>query len=199
MAKLVSEIKHVHQSQSWPSKIGYPKPNFARWVHDIQPRLQEWYSTIPTPAKAHPSSIFANLAYWETIYHNSILLLYRPHSSIQRTSTEALSISHDAACAFIANIKILQREGKLDVLWRSVHHLLMAGLTVINGLWQSKEIRENNPVSSSISTFQSCASTLSAMSENFPVDMGCRDTFETLSSATIDWLVTNDAEERAND
>ncbi|TVY84565.1 Positive regulator of purine utilization [Lachnellula suecica] len=194
MAKLESEIKHVQHSQTWSLKIAYPKPNFAIWVQDIQPRLQEWYSTIPDIGKAHPLSIFANQAYWDTIYNNAVLLLHRPTSGIQYSSTEAISISHEAACKLIASIKILQREGKLDVLWKSVHHLFMAGLTVIYGLWQSKEIRDRNPVSASISTLQSCSSSLFAMSETFHGAAGCRDVFDTLSSVTVDWLVTNDAE-----
>ncbi|KAE8443583.1 hypothetical protein EG329_001745 [Mollisiaceae sp. DMI_Dod_QoI] len=199
MTKLESEIKHVHHSQTWGLKIAYPKPNFVMWAQDIQPRLQEWYGTIPDTGRAHPSSIFANQAYWDTIYNNAILLLYRPNSSVQHPSTEAISISHDAACKLIASIKILQREGKLDVLWKSVHHLFMAGLTVIYGLWQSKEIRDRNPVSNSISTLQSCSSSLFAMSETFHGAAGCRDVFDTLSSVTVDWLVTNDAEKIRQD
>ncbi|KAF2501283.1 hypothetical protein BU16DRAFT_613202 [Lophium mytilinum] len=194
MAKLESEIRHVQHSQAWPLKKAYPKPNFATCVQDIQPRLQEWYSTIPNPSKAHPSSIFANQTYWDAIYNNSILLLYRPNPSVQHQPTEALSISFEAACNLIGSIKILQREGKLDVLWKSVHDLFIAGLAVIYGLWQSKEIRDRNSVSNSISTLQSCASTLSAMSETFQGAAGCRDIFDTLSSVTTDWLVTNDAE-----
>ena len=199
MAKLESEIKHVQHSQTCGLKIAYPKVNFAMWIQDIQPRLQEWYSTIPDTGRAHPSSIFANQAYWDTIYNNSTLLLYRPNSSVQYPSTEAISISHEAACKLIASIKILQREGKLDVLWKSVHHLFMAGLTVIYGLWQSKEIRDRNPVSNSISTLQSCSSSLFAMSETFHGAAGCRDVFDTLSSVTVDWLVTNDAEKIRQD
>ncbi|PMD44457.1 hypothetical protein L207DRAFT_509205 [Hyaloscypha variabilis F] len=195
MAKLESEIKHVQHSQTCTLKIAYPKPNFAVWVKDIQPRLQEWYSTIPNPSRAHPSSIFSNQAYWDTIYNNSILLLYRPSSSVQYHSTEELSICYEAACKLIASTKTLQREGKLDVLWKSVHHLFIAGLTVIYALWQSKEVRDQNPAGTSVSTLQSCASTLSAMSETFHGAAGCRDVFDTLSSVTVDWLVTNDAED----
>jgi hypothetical protein len=33
------------------------------------------------------------------------------------------------------------------------------------------------------------------MSETFPGASGCRDTFDTLSSTTIDWLIANDADE----
>jgi hypothetical protein len=116
MIKLESEIKHVQHSQTCDLKIAYPRPNFAMWVQDIQPRLQEWYGTIPDLSKAHPSSIFSNQAYWDSIYNNSILLLYRPNSGVQYPSTEELSISYEAACKMISSIKILQREGKLDVL-----------------------------------------------------------------------------------
>ena len=195
MSKLESEIRHVLHSQANAPNIAYPRPNYSAWVQDIQPRLQEWYTTIPQASKAHPSSIFASQAYWDAIYNNSILLLYRPHSVLQHASKEALFVSFEASCKLIGSIKILQREGKIDVLWTTVHHLFMAGLGVIYGLWYSKEIRDQKPVGSSISTLQSCASTLSALSESFPGATGCRDAFDTLSSATVDWLVTNDAEE----
>ncbi|KAL2833850.1 fungal-specific transcription factor domain-containing protein [Aspergillus cavernicola] len=194
MSKLESEIKHVQHSQSWTPKIAYPRPNYSAWVKDIQPRLQEWYTTIPQPSKAHPSSIFASQAYWDTIYYNAILLLYRPNSIIPHPSTEELLIAFDASCKLIASVKTLQREGKIDILWKAVHTLFIAGLGVIYGLWHSKEIRDCNPLGNSIFTLHSCASTLSALSENFAGAASCRDAFDSLSSTTIDWLLTSDAE-----
>lgn len=191
MSQLESEIRHVQQSQTWPTKLAYPKPNLAAWTLDIRPRLQEWYDTIPPPQKAHPSSIFANQAYWDAVYQNSILLLYRPQSNVRFLPVEALSKCHEAARKLITSIKTLQRDGKLDVLWKWVHDLLLAGLTVIYGLWQSKEIRDRSPVGSNIAILQSCASTLSAMSETFQGAAACRDIFEILSTATIDWLINN--------
>lgn len=71
----------------------------------------------------------------------------------------------------------------------------MAGLGAIYGLWYFKEIRDQNPLGNSISTLQSCASTLSALSESFPGAASCRDAFDSLSSATVDWLITNNAKE----
>lgn len=194
MSKLESEIRHVQQSQTWPTKLACPKPNYAAWSLDIRPRLQEWYDTIPSPLNAHPSSIFANQAYWDAIYENSILLLHRPQSNVRYLPVEALAKSYDAARSLIESIKILQREGKLDVLWKWVHQLLLAGLTIIYGLWQSKEIRDRGSVGNNISILQSCASTLSAMSETFHGAAACRDVFEILSSTTIDWLITNSTE-----
>jgi len=196
MAQLESEIKHVQQSQTWPSKVAYPRPNYKLWLQDIQPRLQEWLSTIPSPALAHPNSIFAIQAYWDAMYNNAVLLLHRPNASaMQPHSPEMLSVSYQASCRLIDCIKILQRDGRLDVLWKSVHDLFIAGLALIYCLWQSAEIRSMNSVSKTISALQSCSSTLAAMSVNFTGAIGCRDAFDALSQATIDWLVTNDAEE----
>lgn len=196
LARLESEIKHVQHSQVWALKVAYPRPSWAVWLLDIQPRLQEWYATIPEPTKAHPSSIFAFQAYWEVIYHNAILMLYRPNMVTTSQSTEELSISFEASSKVIAGLKLLQREGRVEMLWKSVHHLFMAGLGFIYGLWNSKEVRDQNPVGQCISTLQSCASTLSAMSETFHGATGCRNAFDFLSSATINWLVTQDNEER---
>jgi hypothetical protein len=195
MSMLESEIKHVQHSQVWAPKLASPRTDYSAWLLDIQPRLQEWYDTVPQPGRAHSSSIFAQQAYWDSIYHNAILLLHRPNSTVSQRPREAMTITFDSSCKLIASIKILQREGKCESLWKTVHHLFMAGLGVIYGLWQSKEIRDRNPLKKSISTLQTCASTLSAMSETFPGASGCRDVFDTLSSATIDFLVTNDAEE----
>ncbi|KAH8891110.1 fungal-specific transcription factor-like protein [Thozetella sp. PMI_491] len=199
MSKLESEIVHVQHSQSWARTIAYPRANYSTWIQDIQPRLQEWYSTIPPPSKAHQCSIFACQAYWDVVYNSAVLLLYRPNSMVPHVSPEHLAITFDASCKLIASIKVLQREGKVDILWKSVHHLFMAGLGVIYCLWHSKEIRDRQSVGSSISTLQSCASTLSAMSETFPGASGCRDTFDTLSAATVDWLVRYDNEKTNQD
>jgi hypothetical protein len=177
-------------------KAAYLKPDYSAWVQDIHPRLLEWHTTIPQPSKAHPSSIFAYQAYWDAIYNNSILLLYRPNSTmLHPPSADELFMSFEASCKLVASMKVLQREGKIDVLWKSVHQLFMAGLGAIYGLWHSKEVRDRSPVRNSIAALQSCASTLSALSEIFPGAAGCRNSFDSLSSATVDWLLAKDGEE----
>ncbi|KAL2062328.1 hypothetical protein VTL71DRAFT_6594 [Oculimacula yallundae] len=197
MSKLESEIKHVQHNQAWSQKIAYPRTNYLAWVSDIRPRLQEWYTRIPSTAKAHPSSIFACQAYWEATYNNALCQLYRPNATVLHSSAEDLSIFYESSCKLIASIKVLQREQKIDILWKTVHQLFMAGLGVVYGLWLSKEIRDQYPISKCISTLQTCASTLSALSESFPGAGGCRDAFESISSATIDWLVTSRTEDRS--
>lgn len=194
MSILESEIKQVQQNQSCIPKLSNPKTNYKAWFADILPRLNEWNDTVPRPDKAHPSSVFAIQAFWDSIYHNAILLLYRPSATTTQT-VESMSVTFDSSCKLIDSIRILQREGRCESLWKTVHQLFLAGLGVVYGLWQFKEIRDRNPIKNSIATLQSCASTLAAMSETFPGASDCRNAFETLSSATIDLLVSNNAEE----
>jgi hypothetical protein len=198
LSQLESEIIHVQHSQTWTFKIAHPRPNWNAWLQDIQPRLQEWYATVPEPSRAHPQSIFAFQSYWQVMYNNAILLLSRPSSSASFQAPDQLLGSFDAATKVIDGLKHLQREGRVEMLWKSVHHLFMAGLVVIYGLWRSKEVRDQIPIGVSINTLQTCTATLSAMAATFKGAAGCRNEFESLSSATIDWLVAKDIEEVPN-
>ncbi|TPX09373.1 uncharacterized protein E0L32_009417 [Thyridium curvatum] len=211
LAQLESEIKHILYSHFRTSSIAYPKPDYATWIRDIEPRLQRWYVTVPSPSQAHPSSIFALQAYWDAIYNNALLLLYRPNPIVSQPSPEATCTSFHAACSLVNSVKILHRARKIDIMWKWVHHLFMAGLTVLYGLWQQQTpLDEENcsrittlqrvltgvgSAKESISILQSCSSTLSALAERWPAASGCRDVFETLSDLTIDWLVTRSAED----
>ncbi|KAF7186768.1 Positive regulator of purine utilization [Pseudocercospora fuligena] len=195
LSKLESEIRHVQQNQASAPRLATPKTHYSAWLLDIQSRLQEWYDTVPQVDKAHTNSIFAQRAYWDYLYNNATLLLFRPNSTVSHFPAEALSILFEASCKLIASIKLLQREGKCESLWKTVHHLFMAGVGVIYGLWHSKEIRDQSPLSNSISTLQSCASTLSAMAETFPGASGCRDVFDALSAAAVEFLVTQGTED----
>lgn len=194
MAQYESEIKQVLYNNSRNPTIAWPKPDYPLWMRDIQCRLQDWYASIPPPSNAHPSSIFASQAYWDAIYNNTLLFLHRPNPVISQPSSETLRISFEAALKVISSIKMLHRARKIDVMWKWVHHLFMAGLTVLYGLWQHSDLQLTE-TKESISVLQSCSSTLSALSERWAGAAGCRDAFETLSSATVDWLITANVEE----
>ncbi|KAF5637692.1 positive regulator of purine utilization [Fusarium sp. NRRL 52700] len=196
LMRLESEIKHVHHTQTWSSaRLAAPRPNWKAWLQGVQPRLQEWQATIPDPKKAHPSSIFHYDAYWDVMYYNAVLLLYRPHSSGAHVSSEELLVCFEASTKVIAGLKILQQEGRVEMLWKSVHQLFLAGLGVIYGIWRSGDVLAHHSIGTCIATLQSCGSTLSAMSETFQAATGCRNAFDVLSSTTINWLVTKDAED----
>ncbi|SPO06472.1 related to purine utilization positive regulator [Cephalotrichum gorgonifer] len=195
ITQMESEIKHVLYSQFRGSSLAYPRANYALWIVDIRARLQEWYNEEQQSRDSFTPSVFSSQAYWDAVYNNALLLLYRPNPISPQPSQEALHASFNAACKLITSIRTLHRGRKIDIPWIWVHHLFMAGLTVIYGLWQSEELRGLAEARSSISTLQACGSTLSALSERWDGAAGCRDAFENLSSATIDWLITSSAEE----
>lgn len=191
MSQLESEIKHVLYGDFRLSSLAYPKPDYGAWIGDIEVRLDNWHAAIPSTSEAHPSSVFASRAFWDAIFDNTLLFLYRPSPITPQPSRKALQISFEAACRLITSIKTLYRERKIDIMWKWVHHLFMAGLSLLYCIWHSQELRDNIDVRKCIATLQTCASTMSALSERWSGAVGCRDAFETLSSTTIDWLITN--------
>ncbi|KAL2203449.1 hypothetical protein CC79DRAFT_1336181 [Sarocladium strictum] len=201
LSKLEFEIKRVvHNSRAWSptstaASAAFLQPNWATWWQEIQPRLQEWFDTIPEPKNAHPSSIFASEAYWDVIYHNASLQLHRPicvmpHPSFSSSSAaEELLSCFESSTRVISGLAKLQTEGRIEMLWRSVHQLFIAGLGVIYCLWNSDKARNIYPVSQSIATLKDCSETLWSMAETFPGAVSCRDTFNALSDATMHFLV----------
>lgn len=59
-------------------------------------------------------------------------------------------------------------------------------------IWESADVRDKGRVLDIVTTAQDCASTLTALAERFPDACGCRDAFESLSAATLKWLVSRD-------
>ncbi|KAH9825964.1 Zn(2)-C6 fungal-type DNA-binding domain [Teratosphaeria destructans] len=194
LSLLESEIRQAQQNQRCSSGLSQPKVNYAHWMRDIQPRLKEWYDTLPATNKFHSASVFALEAYWDSIYNYALILLHQPGIAFFQEGSKSTRIAFEASTKFVANIKALQREGRCECLWKTAHQLFMAGLGVIYGLWQSQELRDKQTPSISIDTLQSCASTLAAMSATFPAAAGCRDVFDVLSSKTIAHLVATDLE-----
>ncbi|KAI1141762.1 fungal-specific transcription factor domain-containing protein [Hypoxylon sp. FL0543] len=190
--KLESEIKHVLYHQLQGGTLAYPRANYPLWIRDVQPRLYAWKDEIPDISKADPDSIYSQQSWWDARWLNAILLLHRPNPLVPHPTTESLQTCFDAACQLIKAIKTLQRDGRICVIWQWVHSLFLAGLTMIFCLWESPDVREKARVLDIMTTAQDCASTLTALAERFPDASGCRDAFETLSAATLKWLVARD-------
>lgn len=195
LAQLQSEIKHVLYSQFMGSPLAYPRVNYALWIEDLKTRLQAWRDSIPPPSEAHPSSIFGSQAYWDAIYSEALLLLYRPNPVQPQPSLEGLTVSLESSRRLIDSIKTLHRERRIDIMWKWVHHLFMAGLTTVYCLWHSRELRESADIKTSVATLQSCGVTLSALAERWDGAAGCRDAFEALSNVTVSWLIATNVEE----
>ncbi|KAI1410403.1 fungal-specific transcription factor domain-containing protein [Hypoxylon sp. FL1857] len=190
--KLESEIKHVLYHQLQGATLAYPRANYPLWFRDVQPRLRAWKDEIPDITRADPDSIYSQQSWWDARWLNAILLLHRPNPLVPHPTTDSLQTCFDAACQLITAIKTLQRDGRICVIWQCVHSLFLAGLTMIFCLWESPDVRDKARVLDVMTAAQDCASTLTALAERFPDASGCRDAFETLSAATLKWLVARD-------
>ncbi|KAI4858992.1 fungal-specific transcription factor domain-containing protein [Hypoxylon rubiginosum] len=190
--KLESEIKHVLYHQLEGATLAYPRANYSLWIRDIQPRLRAWKEAIPDITQADPDSIYSQQCWWDARWLNAILLLHRPNPLVPRPTTESLQTCFDAACQLIKANKTLQRDGRICVIWQCVHGLFLAGLIMVYCIWESPEVRNNAPILDVMTAAQDCASTLTALAERFPGASGCRDAFESLSAATLKWLVARD-------
>ncbi|KAI1371088.1 fungal-specific transcription factor domain-containing protein [Hypoxylon crocopeplum] len=190
--KLESEIKHVLYHQLQGATLAYPRANYPLWFRDVQPRLCAWKDEIPEISKADPDSIYSQQSWWDARYLHAILLLHRPNPLVPHPTTESLQICFETACQVIKAIKTLQRDGRICVIWQCVHGLFLAGLTMIYCIWESSDVRERVRVLDIMTAAQDCASTLTALTERFPDASGCRDAFESLSAATLKWLVARD-------
>lgn len=190
LAKLESEIKHVLYHQLRENSIAYPRPNYSIWLQSIQPRLQEWQATVPAPTSSSPRSIYSCDSWWSAVYNNALLLLHRPNPLVPQPSVESLRICFESSTRLIRDVKALQREHRIDILWVWTHRLFIAGLTLMYSIWNSEEIKAAYPVDEIVNTIHCGASTLSAITERFPGANGCRDAFETLASATMKRLLS---------
>lgn len=213
LSTLESEIKnavhHCHTSSAKSTPVSaaptdFLRPNWTAWWQNIQPRMQEWFDTIPDPRKAHPASIFASEAYWDVIYHNASLQLHRPTSVLtpppfSSSATGELLMCFESSIRVITGLAKLQLEGRVEVIWRSVHQLFMAGLSAIYCLWNSHDARNLYSASQSIATLKECGGTLWSMAETFPGAGACRDTFDALSVVTMDWLSVVGGADRADE
>ncbi|KAI0888128.1 fungal-specific transcription factor domain-containing protein [Annulohypoxylon maeteangense] len=190
--KLESEIKHVLYHQLQGPTLAYPRADYALWFRDIQPRLRAWKDEIPDISKADPESIYSHQVWWDAMWLNAVLLLHRPNPLVPHPTAESLQTCFDAACQLIKAIKTLQRDGRICVIWQTVHGLFLAGLIMIYCIWESADVRDKGRILDIVTTAQDCASTLTALAERFPDACGCRDAFESLSAATLKWLVARD-------
>lgn len=192
--RLESEIKHVlyHQLQG-SSSLAYPRANYGLWFRDILIRLRDWRDEVPILSnKGHQESIYSLESWWEAHYCSAMLLLHRPNPLVPCPTTESFQTCFEMARRSIQAIKMLQREGRISIIWAWVHHLFLSGLTMLYCIWESVNVRTTAAIVDVMTSTQDCASTLTALAERFADASGCRDAFERLSSTTMKWLLDRD-------
>ncbi|EKV12363.1 hypothetical protein PDIG_44910 [Penicillium digitatum PHI26] len=169
--------------------------------------LEEWHaktSTLNLESGASDGakvSSFLTVEWYEMIYHNAMLMLYRPSPALPLNSsraTVAVPIIYDSAkraIGFYAQLHELQR---INYTWITLHSVFMAGLSFVYAAGQHFRTKKNqrrgqgSPVLSSdpsileiVNICRSCSSVLVAVSERGNIARHCHRVFDRLSDAVL--------------
>lgn len=169
--------------------------------------LEEWHaktSTLNLESGASDGvevSSFLTVEWYEMIYHNALLMLYRPSPALPLTSsraTVAVPIIYESAkraIGFYAHLHELQR---INYTWITLHSVFMVGLSFVYAAGQHFRTRKSqrhgqvSPILSSdpsileiVNICRSCSSVLVAVSERGNIARHCHRVFDRLSDAVL--------------
>lgn len=156
---------------------------------------------LSTPL-AEARSSFRSLAWHEMLYHNGVLLLFRPSSIADSENGEGnLDQVFFAAQQSITLYAYLFRSRKINFSWITLHAVFMAGLSYVYAL--SRHLRENRkqlatlPLQSSttltamptipqmVADCRACSNVLVAVSERCNAQKNSHEVFDRLSDAVL--------------
>ncbi|KAL3292971.1 transcription activator protein acu-15 [Colletotrichum asianum] len=174
--------------------------------------LQTWRAgtsslpLIPADAPlASPAgrSSFRSAEWYELLYHNGILMLFRPSPSICDASRNSNVLQHmfDSSQEAIKLYANLHRSRKINYSWVTLHSIFIAGLSYIYALRnhiqhiQNRSQGSGNVANATLSSTPSisqvvndtraCSKVLVALSERWAMARNCSEVFDRLSDAVV--------------
>ncbi|CAG8022638.1 unnamed protein product [Penicillium salamii] len=168
--------------------------------------LEEWRSKTDTIFAGEGSSntgkfsSFLTVDWYEMIYHNALLMLYRPSPALPLSSSRAtvavpiIYTSAKQAIGYYAHLHELQR---INYTWITLRSVFMAGLSFVyavgqhfrtkkSPLTQLSHILESDPsIMEIVNICRSCSNVLVAVSERGNIPRHCHRVFDRLSDAVL--------------
>jgi hypothetical protein len=189
-----------------PKKATYDEST-VRFVRDkLVSELLEWKHEVPDLTSLQGAafseshrrrSSFLSDEWYEVIYHNATLMLFRPSPMLsdtgsQRTLQELFNSSKNAVLLYAS----LHRSRKINYSWITLHSVFMAGLTYLYSL--SRHFRERRRPSPNglvletdptaieiVNGTRACSNVLVAVSERWDSLRSCHEVFDRLSDAVL--------------
>ncbi|KAF5018670.1 hypothetical protein F66182_9345 [Fusarium sp. NRRL 66182] len=168
--------------------------------------LQEWHtetSSLPlvksdaTAASPESGSSFRSEEWYRLLYHNGMLMLFRPSPCLNDASTNSLALQNifDSARESISLYASLHRSRKLNYSWITMHSVFLAGLSYIFALRHHFQALHSEPeraqlhqtprINQVVNDTRACSKVLVAVSERWDVARNCSDLFDRLSDAVV--------------
>ncbi|KAF5004568.1 hypothetical protein FDECE_8943 [Fusarium decemcellulare] len=171
--------------------------------------LQEWHAetaNLPlvksdsTAASPASGSSFRSEEWYRLLYHNGMLMLFRPSPCLNDASTNSIALQHifDSARESINLYASLHRSRKLNYSWITMHSVFLAGLSYIFALrhhFQALQVPASEPrrarlhatptINQVVNDTRACSKVLVAVSERWDLARNCSDLFDRLSDAVV--------------
>lgn len=189
-----------------------PESDLRRIKNELSVELEAWRSDtsslnlpemdLTTPIVEARSS-FRSKAWYELLYHNGVLLLYRPSSATAATLADAgdLQRMFTSARQSITLYSYLFCSRKINCSWITLHACFMAGLSYVyivsrhirekrrqqvSAAQPPKPTLEQDPtIMELVNDFRACSNVLVAVSERCNAQKSCHEVFDRLSDAIL--------------
>ncbi|PNP57505.1 hypothetical protein THARTR1_02503 [Trichoderma harzianum] len=159
---------------------------------------------LSTPL-AEARSSFRSKAWYELLYHNGVLLLYRPSAFTVSDGRDGSNLQHvfSAARQSITLYAYLFRSRKINFSWMVLHAVFMAGISYIYALsrhFREKRRRRNGgegdgnrfqllqepTIVEIVNDCRACSNIIVGVSERCNSQKNCHEVFDRLSDALVE-------------
>ncbi|KAL0935552.1 fungal specific transcription factor domain-containing protein [Colletotrichum truncatum] len=148
-------------------------------------------------------SSFRSEEWYNLLYHNGILMLFRPSPSLCDASRNSNVLQHmfDSSQEAIRLYADLHRSRKINYSWVTLHSIFIAGLSYIyalrnhlqhiqnrvlpNGNTANATLRSTPTISRVVNDTRACSKVLVALSERWAMARNCSEVFDRLSDAVV--------------
>ncbi|GKT64280.1 fungal specific transcription factor [Colletotrichum tofieldiae] len=203
----ILNILHRSTSANRESTITYENSRNA-----LVEELQSWRVETTNLPLIPPDAPLASLAsrssfrsaeWYKMLYHNGILMLFRPSPTLCDATGNNTVLQHmfDSSQEAINLYANLHRSRKINYSWVTLHSIFIAGLSYIYALRnhlqhvQSRNVSDTNPpkailrstptISQVVNDTRACSKVLVAVSERWAMARNCSEVFDRLSDAVV--------------
>lgn len=164
--------------------------DLERWKQEVEQLHLE--QTSQTSSSCHLSMEWYNM-----LYSNAMLILWRPSPLLPDVSHDATSLQHifDAAKQSITIYASLHKSRKINYSWITLQSVFLAGLSYVYACSRHFRSRWRNPSESSlqkdpttievVNDTRACSNVLVAVSERWNALRNCHEVFDRLADAVL--------------
>ncbi|KAI5964358.1 PPR1 [Candida pseudojiufengensis] len=180
---------NVRKIQSEVTKILYTSSEIPRqfqdlnhWKSDVLSRLSDWYHNLPT---AEQRNCDFNSIFFKLNYHHTLLYIHGlgPRNfNLSWTDMQQVSVSSKE----ITDVYFeLLSSKSVNYTWAGVHNLFMAGSSYLYTLFNSEEIRKQNPIDLVLKVTSNCFQILQSLIDKCEAANYCCEIFHNLTKVII--------------